>query len=378
VTKLITGVEIRSCFGESEATFEALAEGRSGVGELRFPDTGRLGVNRGYHVDDGAPEALLRASEWLSDCVASAVAQSGVDVMRARVAVVVGTGLRELTAVERLDDPGISLRTAQLHFAEAVRQVLPDATEVITVCNACSASGHALALACDLLDLDEADAVVAAGCDAMSESMLAMIGRVSDEPTDQLRPFDADRMGVLLGEGAAAVVLERADRPRVGRGPVLGEVLGVGLSCDAYHETAPQPEGITRAVRDAHERAAVAPGDVGLVVAHGTGTALNDPTEAGVLSEVFADAVPGPLVTGIKGSTGHTSGSAALMSLAVALEALAGRPVPAITGLRRPLAGAERLRLATGAPAAVPVRVAQVNAFGFGGVNAVCMIGSAS
>jgi 3-oxoacyl-[acyl-carrier-protein] synthase II len=378
VTKLITGVEIRSCFGESEATFEALVEGRSGVGELRFPDTARLGVNRGYHVDDADPQALLRASDWLSDCVASALAQSGIDVMRARVAVVVGTGLRELGAVERLDEPGTALRTAQLHFNDAVRQVLPDATEVITVCNACSASGHALALACDLLDLDEADAVVAAGCDAMSESMLAMIGRVSDEPTDQLRPFDADRMGVLLGEGAAAVVLERGDRPRIGRGPVLGAVLGVGLSCDAYHETAPQPGGIARAMRDAHERAAVAPDEVDLVVAHGTGTALNDPTESQVLAEVFATAVPGPVVTGIKGSTGHTSGSAALMSLAVALEALAGRQVPAITGLRRPLTEAEPLRLVTVAPAAVPVRVAQVNAFGFGGVNAVCMVGSTS
>ncbi|MEU4089668.1 beta-ketoacyl synthase N-terminal-like domain-containing protein [Streptomyces aureus] len=378
MTTLITGVEIRTCFGESEATFEALAEGRSGAGELRHVDSGRLGVNRGYHVEDAPDEALLRASEWLSDCVASAVAQSGIDVMRARVAVVVGTGLRELRAVERLDEPGITLRTAQLHFTEAVRQVLPDATEVITVCNACSASGHALALACDMLDLDEADAVVAAGCDAMTESMLAMIGRVSDEPTDQLRPFDDERMGVLLGEGAAAVVLERGDRPRTGRGPVLGKVLGVGLSCDAFHETAPQPEGIARAMHDAHERAAVTPGDVDLVVAHATGTALNDPTEAGVLSEVFAAAAPGPVVTGIKGSTGHTSGSAALMSVAVALRALAGRPVPAITGLRRPLPEAEPLRLVIGAPATVPVRVAQVNAFGFGGVNAVCMIGGAS
>ncbi len=376
MTVLITGSEIRTCFGDSAATFAALAEGRCGVGDLRSAERDRLGVTRGYHVEDDDPALPGRASRWLTECVAEAVRQSGVDPARRRVAVVVGTGLRELSAVERLEETPV--RTAELHFARAVRRAVPEATEVVTVCNACSASGHALAIACDLLELDEADAVVAAGCDAMTDSMLAMIGRVAEEPTDRVRPFDTDRMGVLLGEGAAAVVVERGDRPRVGSGPVLGTVLGVGLSCDAFHETAPDPEGIVRAMHDAHRRAGITPEDVDLVLAHGTGTALNDPTEAEALNEVFAQAGHGPLVSGIKGATGHTSGSAALMSLAVALQAIAGEPVPAVTGLRRPIPQAASLRLVIGAAVAAPVEVAQVDSFGFGGVNAVCLVGGSA
>ncbi|WP_042373917.1 beta-ketoacyl synthase N-terminal-like domain-containing protein [Streptacidiphilus neutrinimicus] len=373
MTAVITGSEIRTCFGDSAATFAALAEGRCGVGVLRSELRERLGVTSGYHAEDEADRRVLRASGWLTECVRAAVAQSGVDPARRRVAVVVGTGLRELHAVELMDDQPV--RTADLHFDRAVRRAVPEATQVITVCNACSASGHALAIACDLLELDEADAVVAAGCDAMTDSMLAMIGRVAEEPTDRVRPFDADRMGVLLGEGAAAVVVERGDRPRAGSGAVLATVLGVGLSCDAFHETAPDPDGIVRAVRDAHRRAGIEPDQVDLVVAHGTGTALNDPVEATALGRVFGHRQDGPLVTGIKGATGHTSGAAALTSLAVAVHALAEQTVPAVTGLREPIAEAAGLRVVTGRATSAAVEVAQVNSFGFGGVNAVCIVG---
>jgi 3-oxoacyl-[acyl-carrier-protein] synthase II len=261
------------------------------------------------------------------------------------------------------------MRLHDLHFDAAVRSVLPGVTEVITVSNACAASGHALALAQDLLELDEADAVIVAGCDATTESMLAMIGRVADKPTPALQPFQQGRAGVLLGEGAVAAVLQPAQaaaRP-------LARLLGVG-TCDAHHETAPDVKGIVAAMHDAHERAGVKPDDIGLVLAHGTGTALNDPTEAAALTEVFDGASPGPLVTGIKGAIGHTSGGAALMSLLVAVEAMRTGRVPVVAGLETPIEQAADLRLVYGAPAATQARLAQVNAFGFGGVNSVCVI----
>ncbi|MFE1782325.1 beta-ketoacyl synthase N-terminal-like domain-containing protein [Streptomyces sp. NPDC059506] len=370
----ITGGEMLTCLGDTAATLTALAKGADGSGPLRFYDTDRINVTRGYHIEDGdggGDEPLLRTGRWLAACVRGAVRQAGIDPSVQRVSVVVGTGLRELRAVERWALDGVPVRRRDLHFDAAVREVLPEAVEVLTVSNACSAAGHALALAQDLLAAGEADAVVAAGCDAMSESMLTMMGRVVDAPTPALQPFQEGRAGVLLGEGAAAVVLQRAEDAH---GTWLAELLGTGLSCDAHHETAPDVAGIVAAMRDAHERAGVRPQDVGLVLAHGTGTALNDPTEAAALGEVFAGAGTGPLVTGIKGSVGHTSGSAALMSLLVAAEALRTGSVPATAGLRTPIAEAAGLRLVTGEPAACDARVAQVNAFGFGGVNAVSVI----
>ncbi|SCF03590.1 3-oxoacyl-[acyl-carrier-protein] synthase II [Micromonospora viridifaciens] len=365
----ITGSAMRTSLGDTAETYKALLAGESGRQPLRYVAPEGVNVRHGYHVDAAGPEQPYRASAWLAECVAAAAREAGLDCARQRVVAIVGTGLRELRAVERWRADGQPVDLDALHFGAAVRAALPGVEEVITVSNACSASTHALALAADLIELDEADAVLACGADAMTESMLAMIGRVGDESSDAVRPFDADRKGVLLGDGAVAVVVQRA--PENGA-PV--RLRGVGMSCDAYHETAPDPDGLRAAMTDAYRRAGLRPDDVGLVLAHGTGTALNDPTEAGVLAGLFADAEPGPLVTGIKGAIGHTSGSAGLMSLLVAVEALRHGQVPPVVGLRTPIAEAAPLNLVVGEPVGTDARVAQVNAFGFGGVNAVCLV----
>jgi 3-oxoacyl-[acyl-carrier-protein] synthase II len=380
VPAVITGSAALTCLGDGPATFAALLRGDTGAGPLRCADSGRLSVTRGYHID-GSDEPL-RASRWLTACVTAALAQAGVDAARRRVAVIVGTGLRELRAVEQLavgqlegdQVGGDQLGTAErLHFASAVRQAVPDAAEVVTISNACSAGGHALAIAQDLVELGEADVAVAAGTDAMTVSMLAMIGRMAEAPAERVRPFDADRAGVLLGEGAAALVVE----PEPAAAPPLARLLSTGLSCDAGHETAPDAAGIGRAMTDALHRAETAAGEVDLVVAHGTGTALNDSVEAGVIAGVLAAAGPGPLITAVKGATGHTSGGSALLSADVAIRCMAAGLVPPIAGLRRVLAEGAGLRFVTGRPVRAAISVAQVNAFGFGGINAVTLLGAA-
>ena len=369
---VITGSDMVTCLGDAESTVAALLDGASGAGPLRMGDPAKLGVGRGYPIRDDGPEQVGRASDWLTGCVAAAVKRSDTDLSAARVAVVVGTGLRELRGVELWHSDGHPFGRRRLHFGDAVRAALPSAGEVWTVSNACAASGYALAFATDLLEQDQADAVVVAGTDTMTESMLTMIGRIGGQAATRVRPFDARRLGVLLGEGAAAVVLERDGADAAGR--AVGRVLGVGVNCDAHHETAPDRGGIVAAMRDAHVRAGVTPDEVGLVLAHGTGTALNDPTEASALAEVFAGSAPGPLVTGLKGALGHTSGGAALMSALVALEALRRGTVPPTVGLTEPIGEAAGLRLVAGSPVPTDATVAQVDGFGFGGVNAVAMV----
>ncbi|MFB7503143.1 beta-ketoacyl synthase N-terminal-like domain-containing protein [Streptomyces broussonetiae] len=368
----ITGSSMVTCLGDLEATYLALLEGRSGVAPLRLGDPDKLGVTHGYEIQDGRPGPQLRlAGGRLADCVAQALRAAGVDPARRRVAVVVGTGLRELRGVEQWHADGAPLRLAQLHFREAVRAAVPEVTEVHTIANACAASGYALALGADILELGDADVVVAAGCDTMTESMLTVIGKVTAGASDMVRPFDEDRPGVLLGEGAAAVVLERPEEVADGRS-TLGVLRGVGLTCDAYHETAPDQVGIVAAMRQAHERAGITADDIGLVVAHGTSTGLNDPTEGAALLDVFGP--DGPPVTAIKGAIGHTSGGSALMSVLIALTAMRAGTVPPVVGLRSPMPEADRLNLVHGAPLQASPRHAQINAFGFGGVNAVTIV----
>lgn len=370
MSALITGSAIRTCLGNGEATFSALLEGASGIGELRYAEHVKLRVKHGYHIAEDGEERLFRASQWLTACVREALEESGLEPKHQRIVALVGTGLRELRAVERLALESLEFPVERLHFADAVQRASPHIREVITISNACSAGGHALALAQDMIEGDEADAVVVAGADSMTESMLAMIGRFVDTPTEHLRPFDIDRAGVLLGDGAAAlIVVPEGSSKRPGT-----RLLSTGLSCDATHETAPDSDGIRRAMQDALLRAGRTPDQVDLVIAHGTGTSLNDPTEAQLIRQVLSADGPGPMITAVKGAIGHTSGGAALASVDVAMRCLNMGRVPPIVGLRSPLSEGEGLRFVIGEAVEARLRLAQINAFGFGGVNAVTLI----
>jgi 3-oxoacyl-[acyl-carrier-protein] synthase II len=396
VTALLLASEVRTCLGNGADTFAALLAGRSGVRPVAPAAAERLGVRWAYPIGDGPlPDGGAGAGRWLTECVAAALARAGVDPGRDRVLALVGTGLRELRTVERAaeraaarapgpDSPAaapvdpLEVPAERLHFAGAVADAVPGGLGTVTLSNACSAGGHALALAQDLVELGDADAVVVAAADTMTASMLAMIGRVGERPTEQVRPFDAGRTGVLLGDGAAALVVagqrwEPARRDGAGRPAPLARLLSTGLSCDAHHETAPDVPGIRRAMRDALDRAGRAAAEVDLVVAHGTGTALNDPAEARALREELHDHGGRPLVTATKGAVGHTSGVAALLNVDVAVRSLATGQVPPVVGLRTPDPEVADLRLVT-APVWAAPRLAVCDAFGFGGVNAVTLL----
>jgi 3-oxoacyl-[acyl-carrier-protein] synthase II len=374
MSAIIVASSLRTCLGDGPATFGSLLQGLSGSTGLRYYDSAKLKLARGHHIKDEKAEGLLRPSQWLTICIREALAQARIDPKDQRVVCIVGSGLRELRTVERWALEMVDLSADSLHFANAVHSVSPHIKEVVTLSNACSAGGHALALAQDLIESGEADAVIAAGTDAMAESMLAMIGRFTDEPLSEVRPFDSNRTGVLLGEGASAVIVA----PEGSSKQPLARLLSTGLSCDAHHETAPHLDGIRRAMWDALERADRAPEEVDLVVAHGTGTALNDPVEAQLIREVLLGDPPGPFVTAVKGSVGHTSGSAALVNLDVALRCMQTGRVPPVVGLREPLADGRTLRFVTGSAADANINVAVVNAFGFGGVNAITVLEKAS
>lgn len=369
---LIAASALLTCLGDGEQTFAGLLKGISGASPLRHPVPGPIQVDVGYHLPDRDPSG--RAGDLLATCVTRALAEAGLatpgdgrilNTGPRRVVAIVGTGLRELAAVERGELGGPD----RLHFGRSV----PGVDDVITISNACSAGGHALAMAQDMVECGEADVVVVGAADLMTTSMLAMIGRVAERPADQVRPFDRDRPGVLLGEGAAAVIVAGDGWT----GPRLGRVLATGLSCDAYHETAPDIDGICRAMRDAFTRGGRSPRDVDLVVAHGTGTALNDPAECEALRRSVVAKGGEPLITGVKGALGHMSGAAALANVDVALRCLAGGEVPPVVGLREVLPEGEGLAIVKDAPVLRMPRLVQVNAFGFGGVNAVTLLEAA-
>ncbi|MGA6157999.1 beta-ketoacyl synthase N-terminal-like domain-containing protein [Stenotrophomonas sp. NPDC087984] len=376
MSPLVTGAGAVASVGEGvDEVFQALCAGISGLGELRGFDPERYRTRHAYEIDDRpAPGTDLpgRATDWLLRAVGEAAAQAGLGEDLSEVPVLVGTGLRELRSAELAWRDGTPFDIGRLHFGTALRTRF-SAVRTHTFSGACSASLYALALAADLLTTGAEDTVVVAGVDTLTESMYGLLDRVNSEPPDRVRPFDRDRRGVLMGDGAAAVVLRR-EEPGAGTG-ALGRVRAVSMNCDARHVTAPDPRGIARAVHEAQWRAGVKPGDIDLVLLHGTGTQLNDAAEAAAIAEVFGHEVRGPLMTAIKSMTGHTSGGSGLLSLIVALESLASGRVPPTLGLAEPLPEAEAFRFVREeARDGGDLRVAQIDAFGFGGVNAVAIV----
>ncbi|MEU5109683.1 beta-ketoacyl synthase N-terminal-like domain-containing protein, partial [Streptomyces sp. NPDC021354] len=315
---------------------------------------------------------------------APAAAQAGLGDDLSGVPVLVGTGLRELRSAELAWCEGTPLDPDRLHFGPALRERF-GAERSYTFSGACSASLYALALAADLLATGAEDTVVVAGVDTLTESMFGLLDRVHAEPPERVQPFDRARRGVLMGDGAAAVVLrreepqrgepQREDAPRGGAaGAPLGVLRAVSMNCDARHVTAPDPRGIAEAVTEAQWRAGVKPGEIDLVLLHGTGTLLNDEAEATAIAEVFGHDVGAPLMTAIKSMTGHTSGSSGLLSLIVALKSLSTGQVPPTLGLTEPVAEAAGFRFVRERVEGAELNVAQIDAFGFGGVNAVAIV----
>lgn len=375
----ITGTFMLASTGEgSRALFDALCEGRSGNKPFQVFQSEKYNVRHAYEIEDrpsGGPDRPGRSTDWLCRAVSGALESAGISASDAKSwPLLIGTGLRELRSFELWASGQAPMSVHELHFGGALRDRLGLGGSPLTFSNACSASNFALGLAADLIALGETDAAIVAGCDSLTESMVGLADRASPVHPERLQPFDRDRKGVVLGEGSAAVILESEARVKARGARPLAWLRGVGMSCDAFHETAPSLDGVIRAMRDAHRRSGVSPEEIDLLFAHGTGTLLNDQNEIEAFKAVFGEHASRVLISGLKSMTGHTSGASALMSVISAVECFAQQRVPPTIGLANPLDEGRGLNFVTESARMARVHKAQIDAFGFGGVNAVAIL----
>ncbi|HEY1617137.1 MAG TPA: beta-ketoacyl synthase N-terminal-like domain-containing protein, partial [Streptosporangiaceae bacterium] len=367
---------VASIGGTPEEIFSALCDGTSGVHELRAFDLDRFHARHAYEIDDRSPagqDAPGRATKWLCRAIGQALSAAGMPHDLTDIPVLAGSTFVERRSAELWWRDGARLEPADLFFDAAIRSAF-GAVRTYTPASACAASLYALGMATDLIALDQADIAVVAGADSIPESAFGMMDRVQNQIPYAVLPLDRARRGMLMGEGAAAIVLKRSGP---GQRPAA-RVLGVGMNCDGEHPTKPSRDGIARVTRDAHDRAGVRPADVDLVMLHGTGTQLNDETELAALRDVFEDAPALPYVTAIKSMTGHTSGGSGLLSLIMGVLAMNRGMVPAILGLTDPIEGARGFKVPAPRPATAQLQVTQVNAVGLGGLNAVAIVSKAA
>lgn len=230
----------------------------------------------------------------------------------------------------------------------------------------------------------EADVVIAGGVEAplapLCYGAFAIIRAMStrnDDPSRASRPFDADRDGFVMGEGAAVLVLEELEHARARGARTYAEVRGYGTSNDAHHMTAPRPDGsqAARAMRAALRTGGLQPADVDVINAHGSSTPLNDRTESRVIRGVFGEHADGLKVSGTKGYHAHCLGATGALEAAISALSIQRGWVPPTLNLER--AGDEcDLDYVTGEGATMPVRAVVSNSFGFGGINAALAFGA--
>ncbi|GGU65440.1 3-oxoacyl-ACP synthase [Streptomyces albospinus] len=304
-----------------------------------------------------------------------------------RVAVVVGNGAGDMATIEaqqlHLAHNGadlVSPLTLPVYLPNMVAGQLAIALHArgpsLQVSTACASGATAIGLAAQLLHSHSCDIAIAGGTEAVVTRLCAsafanmgVLSRRRDDPAAAGRPFDVDRDGFVLGEGAGILVLERAEDARTRGVRGHATLVGYGTATDAHHPVAPDPAAtaFTQAIRQALGQAQAAPRDVDHVNAHGTGTPLNDQAEARALTALLG---PRASVTSTKGVTGHLLGAAGAVEAALTVLTVAHRTAPPTANLHHPDPGID-VDFVTGRPRRQPIELALSTSMGFGGHNAV-------
>jgi len=433
---VVTGIGVVSPVGiGAEAFSAALRAGRSGVRKIQAFDCRGFATQIAAEVDAGTYDFLQhvtprklgktmsRAALFAVAAAALARANAGLGpeaVGASRLGVSIGVGgmgpvdldMLALQALAVLDAangrPGIGFDVPA--FAEAyLRRTNPlvplrglpnlAAAHVaiqqgaqgpsLTVSTACASGTQALGEALGMIRSGKADVVLAGGTDAMVNpigvlgfSMLGTLSRRNDDPQAASRPFDLDRDGFVIGEGAAMLVLEREEFARARGATLLAELAGASSTCDAYRITDERPDAsrAIAAMRDCLEDADATPADVDYVNAHGTGTRMNDATEARAIHEVFGTRAGGRAnptavlpVSSTKSMVGHMLGAAGAVEAAACVLAITGGFLPPTINCARPDPECD-LDVVPHRARDCRVRACLSNSFGFGGQNACILV----
>ncbi|MDQ3463388.1 MAG: beta-ketoacyl-[acyl-carrier-protein] synthase family protein [Actinomycetota bacterium] len=380
---VVTGVGLVCALGEdADAVFERILAHEFAARE--WPDLAAAGfpvtaANR-VTVDTVEP-AAGRGRRLAMRAVAAALESAHTDAADlGRTGVYVGSTMGESAGFEARADGAVQdLDDSSAHtFATEIARRLGTGGPRRTYGTACAAGNYAIGSAARAISAGRVESAVAGGVEPFSRIAMVGFARLRAMSRDRCRPFDRNRRGMQLGEGAAFLVLERESAARRRGAPVRAVVGGLGLSGDAHHPTAPRPDGsgITAAMRQALELTGIGARDVGWINAHGTGTAQSDAAEARAVAAVFGVDDP-PGVSSLKGAVGHCMGAATAVEAALSVIALGRRTLPPNVGL---LDRDEELPIdvVTAARPSPDLRWVMNCGYAFGGLNSALLLGATS
>ncbi|MFI6042578.1 beta-ketoacyl-[acyl-carrier-protein] synthase family protein [Nocardia sp. NPDC051321] len=393
---VITGLGAVTSIGTGAGQFlDALRAGRQGAAPISAFDTTGYPNTTGCEVPDFVPaqwltvhraEELGRATQFAVAAARLALADAGLseDRLRNRHGLVaVGTTDGESRDLDQLMQTWIENAPEAMDSVQArripvsrlsaviARELALTDVEAVTIPTACAAGNYAIGYGADAVRSGDVDFALVGGADAVCRKTFSGFYRVGTIAAGRCRPFDADRDGILTGEGGGMLLLEELDSALARGAHIYAEILGYGINCDGKHPVAPDLDSFGRCMRLAHEDAGVKPQEVDFISAHGTGTKANDITEAGAIRAVFGERPPP--TTSIKSMIGHTMGAAsALAAIACALAITHGFIPPTVNHRRTdPECG---LDVVPNRARAADLRTVQNNGLAFGGNNAVLML----
>ncbi len=410
VTPLASGVE---------ETWARLLDGQSGAGPITLFDTEASGVTTTYACEvprgDGS-NGTFNPDDWvvkkdqkkIDDFILYGIAAAEMAVKdagwtpeaeedRLRTGVMIGSGIGGLSSIA---DTAVMIkekgprRVSPFFIPGALINLISGQVSIRhgfkgpnhSVVTACSTGAHAIGDASRLIKSGDADVMIAGGAEAAIceigiagfNACKALSTKYADDPTKASRPYDADRDGFVMGEGAGIVVLEEYEHAKARGAKIYGEVLGYGLSGDAYHITAPSEdgEGGERSMRAALANAGLSASDIDYINAHGTST-MADTIELGAVERLLGDHASKATMSSTKSATGHLLGAAGAIEAIFSILAIRDQVAPPTINLDTP-AVETPVDLAPNAKREREINVALSNSFGFGGTNASVIFGKVS
>ncbi len=408
---VITGTGLVTALGTgTEKTWQATLQGTSGIAKITRFDAPELPTNFAGEVKDFVAEEFMdRKEARRMDLFCQFALAAGEMAMREsalpigtekpngydpeRVGVIVGSGIGGLSSFEESNTKGLQKgwdRLSPFFILQMIANMAPGRISMRYNCkgpnwspvSACSTSAHAIGEAYKSIIFGETDAMFAGGAEAAItpmgiggfNAMRALSTRV-DSPQTASRPFDKERDGFVMGEGAGVVVLEELEHAKKRGATIIAEVVGYAANSDAHHETAPAPEGegAVRCLRLALKSAGMNPSDVGYINAHGTSTPYNDANETKAIKTVFGDHAKKLMVSSTKSMMGHMLGAAGGAEAVITALALQRGMIPPTINLTTPDPECD-LDYVPNKAREARVNVAMSNSFGFGGTNAVLVL----
>ena len=402
---VVTGLGLVTSLGNDLASsWEALCQGKSGVGEITAYDTSQYRVHFGAQVKTFDPSLYMDRKEvrrndpyeQLAIATAKqALAQAKLTIDESNaedIGVYVGSGIGGLVTLHDqfkvLHEKGPD-RISPFFINMMIIDGAPGIISIMTgakgpnwaAVSACATSGNTIGEAWETIRRGDAKAMIAGGAEkaitpiamAAFDNMHAL-SRHNENPQEASRPFDAQRDGFVMGEGSGMLLLEDLDFARERGAPILAELVGYGCTGDAYHETAPSPggSGLVRAMRRALQKAGMRPEDVDYINAHGTSTLYNDVNETMAIKTCFGEHAYRVAVSSTKSMTGHTLGAAGAVEAVISIQSILTGVIPPTINLHNSDPECDLDYVPNEARHAT-VNVVMSNAMGFGGHN-TCLI----